>query len=361
MSVYRRPESKFWWYKINVPGIRPRRVLRGSTGTTDRQTAVAITETIKLAHRKALPGEKLHALINALIGSQKQSGLPINGIAPEYQRIFNVSGKSVSPKTSQDRIRVVARLADWVGKKSPEKKNIEDVDKITASQFAQSLKRTGIKAKTRKNVISELSAVWHVLATVHDVPNPWPGVVPDVDDSVCGKAFSREQEQVLLQAADAAGHDWGPICRVARCTGLRYGDIAGLTGDALDETKMALRLDPSKTARHGISVLAPLPADVFAMLRHEGGPLFPEAFECLPRQMWRYPFAKVLEAAGLGGKGYTFHSWRHTFRTRLSEAGVADDIAKRLGGWTQDRTAARYDHALRLDELRAAVVSAGLG
>ena len=39
-------------------------------------------------------------------------------------------------------------------------------------------------------------------------------------------------------------------------------------------------------------------------------------------------FAEVLNAAKLDGKGYTFHSWRHTFRTRLSEAGVSDDLAR---------------------------------
>ena len=53
-----------------------------------------------------------------------------------------------------------------------------------------------------------------------------------------------------------------------------------------------------------------------------------------------------------------FHSWRHTFRTRLSEAGVSDDLAKRLGGWTDDATAARYDHAERVEELRTAVEKA---
>ena len=52
---------------------------------------------------------------------------------------------------------------------------------------------------------------------------------------------------------------------------------------------------------------------------------------------------------------YTLHSRRHTFRTRLSEAGVSDDLAKWLGGWTEDTTAARYDHAERIAELRAAV------
>lgn len=40
------------------------------------------------------------------------------------------------------------------------------------------------------------------------------------------------------------------------------------------------------------------------------------------------------------------------------EAGVADDIAKRLGGWTEDATAALYDHADRIPEIRAAFESA---
>ena len=67
---------------------------------------------------------------------------------------------------------------------------------------------------------------------------------------------------------------------------------------------------------------------------------------------------RILIILQLVGKGYTFHSWRHTFRTRLSEAGVSDDLAKRLGGWTEDATAARYDHAERVEELRAAVEKA---
>ncbi len=37
---------------------------------------------------------------------------------------------------------------------------------------------------------------------------------------------------------------------------------------------------------------------------------------------------------------------------------MPDDLAKRLGGWTEDATAARYDHAERLEELRAAVEKA---
>ena len=37
---------------------------------------------------------------------------------------------------------------------------------------------------------------------------------------------------------------------------------------------------------------------------------------------------------------------------------VPDGLDKRSGGWTEDTTAARYDHAERIAELRAAVEKA---
>jgi len=61
----------------------------------------------------------------------------------------------------------------------------------------------------------------------------------------------------------------------------------------------------------------------------------------------------ILERAKVKGKGLTFHSYRHTFRTRLKEAGVPNEIAKELGGWTQDATLARYNHADETEKLRA--------
>ena len=74
----------------------------------------------------------------------------------------------------------------------------------------------------------------------------------------------------------------------------------------------------------------------------------------VPASNLKARIAEVLKAAGVTGD-YTFHSWRHTFRTRLAEAGVSDELAKRLGGWTVDKTAMRYDHDGRIAELRAAV------
>ena len=52
---------------------------------------------------------------------------------------------------------------------------------------------------------------------------------------------------------------------------------------------------------------------------------------------------------------FFFRRWRKL--TRLAEAGVSSDLAKRLGGWTQDATVQRYDHADKTEEIRRALES----
>ena len=171
-------------------------------------------------------------------------------------------------------------------------------------------------------------------------------------------------------------------CQIARATGLRYSSVARLTWKEIDFETGIIRHTPPKTARHNIEVLLPLTQHLREALEKANAerqaPVLPgkkrtksrtqNPDNVLPLHAAYYPrpgysggpgdFAEVLKEAKLDGKGYTFHSWRHTFRTRLSEAGVSDDLAKRLGGWTENATAARYDHAERVEELRAAVEKA---
>lgn len=46
-------------------------------------------------------------------------------------------------------------------------------------------------------------------------------------------------------------------------------------------------------------------------------------------------------------------------QNRRAEAGVPDEIARRLGGWTNLRMAAHYDHASHLGEMREAIAAIG--
>jgi integrase len=45
-------------------------------------------------------------------------------------------------------------------------------------------------------------------------------------------------------------------------------------------------------------------------------------------------FGRFMEKAGVTARGVVFHSFRHSFRDRMTEAGIPDSVADLIGGWT---------------------------
>ncbi len=363
MSIYKQKNSDMWWVAVYVPGslrkAGKRQYIRKSTGTADKATALAIEQVIKMSLNRTSAADKLHGLIDVLLGEDKKEVFPVAGIWSEYTRIYKMSDSYLSDRTLKGREGVMLRFNAWIAEYRTDVTDVSNINKRVAAAFADYLKNEMLQAKTRKNIIGDLSAVWRQLMTIHPLDNPWAGLSPTTTNSQRGRAFTREEETAILAAADAAGYGWGLMCRIARHTGLRYGDIVRLKGIDIDFDLQAIRIKPSKTERHGVDVIAPLPDDVMKMIpAGQAGYLFPDAAKCYPQIFRVYRFRKILEDAGLDSAIYTFHSWRHTFRTRLSEAGVSDDIARRMGGWTQQETALRYDHATRLEERRKAMEAA---
>ena len=372
MAIHRRPETGFWWYSIYRGPDRPR--LRGSTGKTDRSEAIAVEQVLRLAYLGKTPTDRLHSMIDSLSGAVR-GGLPLAGIWGAYEDWAKASGRSLASMTWAHRKRACERFASWAGEHFPTVACAGDVDRSCASAFASWLSRPGAavrgvarpaaSGKTRRNLIADLGTVWEGLRRVRDdvVCNPWPLFLP-ADDSKRGQAFTAPQEAAILAAGDARGNGWGLACRISRFTGLRYGDVARLAWSSVDLDARVLRLTPSKTSRHCVSVVIPICDDLLCALRSArasspgAGFVLPSHAACYPSP-GRGPgcpgaFGDILAEAKVAGD-YTFHSWRHTFRTRLAAAGVSDEIAKRLGGWRVDATAMRYDHDGRLEELRSAV------
>jgi integrase len=142
--------------------------------------------------------------------------------------------------------------------------------------------------------------------------------------------------------------------------------VARLTWEQIDMDKRTISVIPQKTARHGVAVVLPMSDAVYAALastpeesRHGNVlPLHAELYGNPSAAAYKQlNFREVLDAAGIG-EGWTFHSWRHTFRSRLADAGVDMETAKRLCGHTQDETSRHYDHAAHLDEYKKAIDAA---
>ena len=382
MALYKRETSQFWWFQIWLPG---RKRVRRSTGTEDKAKAAAIEHTFIMAYGKKTTPDRLHAMIDAVCGSEKQ-GLLLSEVWDTYTKWLTVSGKTIAPETFRKRRNSLDRFTTWAKKDWPAAPVVEAVDRQVASAFALMLATKGTKGKTRKNILSDLGTIWEVLKRVRDdLKNPWPLVSPEAKDSERGRPFTRDQEKKIFEEAAKGDASWHLASLIARNTGLRYSSVARLTWQEVDFDKGVIMHRPPKTARHAIEVLLPMVDELQAALKKAWAernspetlrrkpeatssmkPLDPENVlplhaACYPRpQLKGGPgaFVEVLKAAKVDDSQYTFHSWRHTFRTRLSEAGVSDDLAKRLGGWTEDATAARYDHAERVEELRAAVEKA---
>jgi len=351
--------GRIWWADYTVAGKRHRQ----STGTANRKIAEAWIANIQTA-RKMPTFEAAVEVLKILYSKPVEGLLPISGILEIYDRLAKATGKVASADTARKRKNRVERLVEWIEKERPTVRTIEAVTGPIAAAYAEKLADDGLKTKTRRNIIGDLSTVWKLLEKASDaIRNPWSNLSPPDVDGERGLALSPSQETAVLEAAKAVGKDWFPICMIMKTTGLRYGDVANLTRAEIDGD--VIRLDPRKTKRHGISVTIPIVstlAPVIAAIPNRGDFLFPQHSELYGNRSATtragLVFREVIDKAGITGKGYSIHSWRHTAATRLAAAGADIETRKRILGHTVDETARRYDHDEHLEEIRQALESA---
>lgn len=355
MTLYRR--NKIWWVEYQVDGVRHRQ----STHTNKYAVAKAWATQIDTA-RKMPTFEEAVTVLKMFYRRPVEGVLPIESAWDVYLDLARATGKaSISTATMDRRKIVLRRFLDWLAKYRATVKTVEGVTGPVAAGFATYLASVlRLKTKTRINNIAELNTIWKMLEHASTgVRNPWSSLRPQDVDGTVGKAFTREDEARVLDAARRVGKGWYQICTIMRHTGQRYGDVAHLMWDNIDGD--VLRITPHKTTRHKIAVTIPITQpirDVLATIPRTGDYLFPvhaELYNHRSSAARAIPFREVLEAAGLADAGYTVHSWRHTAATRLAESGADIETRKSLLGHRVDATAERYDHADRLDVKRAAL------
>lgn len=356
MAIYRKKTDGVWYFSVYVSGRKKR--LRGSCGTSVKAEAQMVEQTIRMAAGRKSPKEHVLRLIEALYADETpQDKVPVSAIMFEYERLCGISNKRSAVSSVKIKRYRVSAFARWCEDEFPAVDDIRDVSRICAQQYV-TFKLGRASVKTVRNIVGDLSSVWNELKRAHDgIDNPWPLAMPQKGEDGRREVFTAEEAERIFEAGDADGHGWGIAARISACTGLRMGDVVTLRHE--DIVDGVLRLRPRKTARHGITTVLPLPPDVLSLIGSGTGPIMPDLADGYsPSTNMRFPFARILRACGLDTSRYTFHSFRHYFRTRLAEAGVSDDMAKRLGGWTVDSTARHYDHDDHRAELAAAINAA---
>ena len=369
--LYKNNGSKYWWVSFRDPK-RPGKFIRQSTGTTSIKDARSIEESMHLSIKGKISEMKLKSILDAVFTREREgAGLPIAQLWATYERFMSMRDRKPGERLVKQRKKNLEDFIEWTKTEFPVT-TVEEVTFECAMAYAEHLKKKSspkdkkhkakLKDKSRKEYIGNLSTIWKAAEALYGVRNPWKDLRPTVRDGQRHAAFTRAQEKAVLAAAKASAvPHWYEACLVARWTGLRKHDVVFLEWSKVDFERGVIRVKPIKTQGYNIEVEVPMVAvlrdalkGLFAKRRKY---VLPEFAKIYPGDPEDCTFAEILKAAKVDDPTITFHSWRHTFRTRLAEAGVSDDLAKRLGGWTQDATVKRYDHADKTEEIRRALES----
>lgn len=171
---------------------------------------------------------------------------------------------------------------------------------------------------------------------------------------------SVEEERLLFKLASP---EFRPILTTAHYAGLRKGELLNLTWDQVDFARGVINVRP-RAERHADG--SPERADAWAPKRRKSRivPLHEmvrDALKGLPRAI-REPYVFITgrhgrrwTESGLNTVWYAllseariddlrFHDTRHTFATRLSQAGVPLQAIQIMLGHSKIATTARYSH-----------------
>ena len=360
--LYKLNGSKNWWVMFRDPR-RPGKFIRKSTGTSNIADAREIERSEHLAIKGKITEKQLAGIFDTIFGkSREKSGLAASLMWPKYESIIRRRDRQPSDHLMRVRMNCLKKFFEW----TKEKFGIKTVEEVTydiALSYSDYMKKQlKLKDKSRRDYISHLSSIWNGVSAIHELTNPWRKLRPVVRDSERHAAFTPEEEMRVLEAAKNCPVPlWYEASLIARWTGLRKIDVSKLEWKDVDLENGIIHTRPSKTSEYKIDVNIPMSSVLWEALKKiynkDNRYVLPSFAAAYPLPPKAYFFKKVLDAAGITDPSITFHSWRHTFRTRLAEAGISDDLAKRLGGWTNDKIIERYDHADKTDEIRRAIES----
>ena len=364
MSVYKH--GRTWWfeYKRKKPAMR----VRKSTGfliteKDGKKKAEEVFAAFKMGLAAAPKREAMLAILEAIYGIVKdESALPLDKLWAAFADWADVKGRKTDDAKGRRKKSRVESFVKWA--KERKAASVGQVSVVLAREYVKILRYAGDSNKTIRNKVNDLSNVWEAVAQTNPgVHNPWKAVCPDDDgSSIRRAAFTDAQIADILAMAKRMGHGWHLASVIALYTGLRYGDIATLDWKDVDLNRRLIMLTPNKTRKSsGVVVTIPM-ADALYREMLEAAKKGTRGF-VLPEHGLNYgschhaavPFSKVLEACGIKGDEYTFHSWRHTANSRMAEAGVPSAVRQMICGWTNDAMARHYDHATHMRELVDAV------
>lgn len=333
----------------------------------------------KLAREGNLSEAQTRKILSEIL--EKSSGEKLNTSTVREFLSAWVNSKSVT-KASGTALRyrhTVESFLKHLGKRADA--NLQNLRPAELEAFRDLQIEEGKSAVTANMVIKTLRVPLNVARRQGIIfTNPAEAVEILPAESSSKDVFTPEQIRKLLDASET---EWRGLILIARYCGLRLGDASRLNWENIhaENGQMVLRFYPQKTRRGAVRreheiPLHPKVQEFLLRLpvksKKADAPLLPT----LSKQRLSgcnglsAQFQKIMAKAGVFskedprkriGKGrrfnnLTFHSLRHTFISRLANAGVPQEMRMKLSGHTSE-VHQRYTHH-ELYALRSAMLQA---
>jgi integrase len=322
MSLYKRPNSRYWWAKICLPDGG--RVCR-STGTANKQEAQEW-----LDHARA-DLWRVHRL----------------GERPTFtwqDAVVRWSEEKADKATArEDRVKFLW-LDGYLRDRLLHTITRDDVQAIGAAKARESSRATANRYLALvRAVLKRAAGPWQWIEKA-----PAVTLYPEAKRRV--RWLTKEEANRLL---DALPTHQRQLTRFALATGLRQANVLGLKWSDVDMDRRTAWVHADE-AKGGEAIGVPLNDDAMAVLREEKGTHPERVFTFKGRPLgqantraWR----NALKRAGISN--FRWHDLRHVWATWHVMAGTTMAELQELGAWKSGEMVRRYAH-FAPEQLRAA-------
>ncbi len=386
--LFKNPASRFWYAGFDFVGPDGRMQRRQrSTKRTNRREALALAVAWEEAARKGGEGRLTVAIARAVLGDSTETftGERLDAVTVKEHFSGWLANKEPGlAKRSFERYEKVCR--DFLAFLGPRAGlGLETVKEADVIAWRDAETRAGKGATTVNLNVKIVRSVFEIASKRGIIPRNPAACVQRVD----GEAMQREPftpaeiEQLLRSAPDEG---WRGMILLGLYTGGRMGDLSRLRWGNVDLENGTLTFRPEKTKKSKKEVSLPLHPALSSFLLSlpsadsESAPLFPDLAGKKPggAHGLSKSFAKIMAAAGVDsmkverafnaktggskrGKGRqlsrrSFHSLRHTAVSLMANAGIPEELRRRVVAHSDGDIHTKYTHH-ETDTLRAALAS----
>ena len=367
-SLRKSPKSPYYIACITLAdGKRTQK----STKSTDRKKAQRIADLMEEAELEAKEGRLTEVAVRKHVANAYQiaTGSKMNSYTIRSWLEWWLKNKvKAKRKTTSERYKgTIQSFITFLGSRAD--LDINHAGQQDAEGFREELLSIGKNNRTVNVDIKTVSSAFN-LAKKNALIDHNPFAALDSLSVEESKRKPFDQAQVAQILANGEG-EWKGLCVVGYCTGMRLSDVTKLDWESIDLKAeipvLRIKWETKKQDKHRRELVIPVHAMLNRFLRSQSGRkkgfLFPSAQKTgtgghtglsrqfrlilLEAKILKEPKTKVRRKKGSVARAqseYSFHSFRHTFKSMLANKGVPSEVYDTLSGHSKPSVAEAYVH-----------------